>query len=128
MSERPLVTIELKGPTPPSGYQWCAICALLYLGEVSSDEETQNKARMLVQAAIDEGEGEVIMPLPKSWRILRVAVTTAPTVHFPNVPMPTCWIHLQGMSPETTPTDVITLEVNKNGKVLPRRNSGRLGN
>jgi len=115
MSEAPPVTIELLAPMPPLGHQWCAICALLYLGEASSDINVQRNAQKHVEEAIAAGVKEVNILVPESWRKLRIAVTTAPTVYFPNVPMPTCWIHLQGMSPDSRQAEII--QVNVNGHV-----------
>lgn len=124
MDDRPPVTIELLLGTPPPGEKWCAICAMLYLGEVSENERNRTNIRLLVQSAVEDGIDTVnFIPSTKPWRKLRVAVTSAPTVHFPHVPMPTCWIHMQGMKSEGRPTDIVEVNINGSKRVPPRGNT-----
>lgn len=105
MSDRPPVVIHLKGPTPPAGREFCVTCAMLYLGEVSSDEATQRIAQHTVTQARQLGRREVSIKLPQSWRHLNLAVTTGLSVRYQDHPAlafpgPVCWIHLQGLRPE----------------------------
>lgn len=98
-ADRPPVVINLLGPTPPRNMQWCAICAMLYLGEVSADPQVQEEARELVAKAMENGKTFVEMVLPRHpWRTLTVAVAVAPTVH--GFTGSTCWVHMQGMKPQ----------------------------
>lgn len=106
--EMPPVLIELRGPNPPPGREWCATCAVLYLGEVSADPLVQKAAQEQVQKALEEGVEEVTFTMPPSWRRLREAVTTAPSVYFP-YPMPVCWLHLHGGIPSGKPDSKVNL-------------------
>lgn len=101
MSQRPPVVINLIAPQPPVGKQWCATCAMLWLGDISTQPETQALARSLTEKAEKDDIGEVDIPLfpEKTWRKLNLAITTAPSVYF-QVPMPVCWVHIQGYDPE----------------------------
>lgn len=115
MSQRPPVVIELYGPVPPPGKQWCATCAMLYLGDVSANIENQDIARHKVQRAEQDGEDlvELVMDASMTWRTLRISVTIAPSVYF-QVPMPVCWVHMQGYDPEAKPSQE-TLVNNRKG-------------
>ena len=111
----PPVLIELTGKSPdrdmPLGF--CATCCILYMGEISSDESVQAHAKEKVNNALEKGVQTVYIALPNSWRILRPAVTIAGSVRFPAppfgpyVPMPVCWVHMQGAKPEDEDTGII---------------------
>lgn len=101
MSDKPPVIINLEGPMPPVGREWCATCTMLYLGDLSGNPEVQDMARRRREHAEKTGAGEVdfLLDGTLTWRKLCLAVTTAPSVYF-QVPMPVCWVHLQGYDPE----------------------------
>lgn len=90
----PLPRLELIGKTPPAGREWCATCAMIYLGTVSDDPLVQAHVRELTEAAMERGDSLITFRLPnREDKILRVAITTAPSMWFQN-PMPVCWVHL----------------------------------
>lgn len=109
-----LPRVELEGPRPGKGV-FCATCCLLYLGEVSSDQDMQEMARIAGNGAIRDGKSviKLSLPYPFNNRIIREAVTVAGSVYYPVVrevqegqfvptgmpPMPVCWVHLQGLRP-----------------------------
>lgn len=101
MSQRPPVVINLEGPVPPIGRQWCATCTMLYIGDLSSNSDVQDMARRRTEHAEASGEGTVdfLLDGTLTWRKLNIAITTAPSVYF-QVPMPVCWVHIQGYDPE----------------------------
>lgn len=103
-NDQPPIVIRLIGPVPPQGEMLCATCCILYLGEVSASESVQDNARTRVDEAIAKGKKIVYLALPQSWRDVNAAVTVAPSVYFP-MPMPVCWIHLQGARPGGMPSD-----------------------
>lgn len=99
--------IEFTGQVPPPGRQWCACCALRYMGALSTALEFREHAKEMVEAALEQRHEVVTMPLPKQVMIdgypsfiLRVAITEAPSVYYPEIPLPVCWVHIQGMHPE----------------------------
>lgn len=108
MSQRPPVIINLNGPQPVAGREWCATCAMLYLGDISASMEVQGLARRYVERAQEKGleEIDLLLDSAMTWRKLNLAVTTAPSVYF-QVPMPVCWIHLQGYDSERKPTGAL---------------------
>lgn len=92
---------ELIGDYPPEGTQFCACCCMLYLGAVSADKTVQENARAKAEAAIARGDRIIRFHMPtREDKLLRVAVTTAPSVYF-QIPMPVCWIHMQGYNPQS---------------------------
>lgn len=101
MNNAPPMVLELIGPQPPRGTQFCATCCVLYLGAVSSDELTQETARRITESAMKRGEQSVDFILPNVWhKKIREAVTTAPSVYYPSTPMPVCWSHMVGAIPQ----------------------------
>lgn len=101
MSQRPPVVINLIGPPSPAGRDWCATCVMLYIGDISASQENQAMAMKRVEQIRSQGLDEVDLLLDSSltWRKLNLAVTVAPSVYF-QVPMPVCWVHVQGYDPE----------------------------
>lgn len=102
MSPRPPVIINLEGPHPPVGREWCATCAMLFLGDISQNPENQDATRRRVRRAEERGDDQVHFSLDTAltWRTLNLAVTTAPSVYF-QMPMPVCWVHMQGYDPSS---------------------------
>lgn len=94
--------IELIGDVPPTGRWFCAVCCMIYLGTVSADMQVQQAAQEAVKRAIAEHEELVPFLLPdRPDKPLRIAVTIAPSVYFPE-PGPVCWVHMQGYAAGNT--------------------------
>lgn len=99
--------VEFTGQPAPQGQQWCACCAVRYMGAYSTDPVIREHAREIVEAAIEQRQSWVQLALPREVNlegypafVLRVAVTVAPSVYFPEIALPVCWVHIQGMHPE----------------------------
>jgi hypothetical protein len=75
------------------------------MGEVSADPEVQAAVKEKVASAEEQGLTRTEFRLPPVWhKRLRRAITIAPSVYFQQ-PMPVCWVHLQGMSPDGSGRD-----------------------
>lgn len=94
---RPRLRLELLGRNPERGQYFCATCCFLYMGRVNTDENAIAQARATVAAAERSGKTVAMYKLPDyPDMILRFPVTVAPSVYFPDTPMPVCWVHIQG--------------------------------
>ena len=93
--------IFLKGEEPPSGDKWCAICVMEFMGVVATDETQMQAVRDLVKKYEDTRKDWVTFVLPTNPLMpLNLAVTVAPSYAFPTVPLPVCWMHVQGIPPQ----------------------------
>lgn len=92
--------IFLTGQEPAKGEQFCAICVMTYMGEISDDEKLQAEVKELTERYTDQDLDYVVYGIPniKGPGLYR-AITTAPTT-FSNTPLPVCWTHVQGLPTE----------------------------
>lgn len=96
----PKIRLEYAGMEPPPGRQWCATCAVLYMGAISTDPNNKTLVAAMIEENLSYNVPVVNFPLPRhEFYILRIAITVAPSVYF-TYPMPVCWVHLEGKFPQ----------------------------
>lgn len=101
--ELPTADVYLNGPKPFGG-TWCSVCAVLWLGHLSTDEAMRKYVRKCAETAHSEGRPFVVVDLPEAddkLPVLQLAITVGPTVYNANQSVPVCWTHLL---PYTKPT------------------------
>lgn len=111
------IPIYLSGPMPRT--TWCAVCVMLFSGQISSEPEMQKYAMELTEAAIEAGASFVSIDLPERDDCqLLPAVTVAPSWLY-RIPdwagmldidgepqswrypeLPVCWTHVAGIPPK----------------------------
>ena len=99
--------IYLSGPRCLTGV-WCATCAMIYMGTVSSEPELQKYAQELADAAIKAEAQFLNIDLAERDDLqVQPAVTVGPSWVLPDgsPPMPVCWTHLAGIPPKGTQSD-----------------------
>jgi hypothetical protein len=101
--ELPTAPVYLNGPKPFGG-TWCSVCAVLWLGHLSTDEAMRKFVRKAAEVAHAEGKPFVVVDLPEGddkLPVLQLAITVGPTVYNANHTVPVCWTHLLPYSQPT---------------------------
>lgn len=95
--------IELLGPNPPKGEQWCFTCMAQYMGALTESDDWQKAVEERKQEAIKHKKSVVFIPIPGpdiTGGRLNVALTTGTSYWAPGAPTPVCWSHIQGIKPD----------------------------
>lgn len=97
------VRVEILGPIPPQGKQWCYTCMAQYIGTLTENDDWQQMVKREVEKAEEEGRHVAFIHIPDSNKTggrLNVSMTIGPSIWSPGWPLPVCWSHIQGIKPD----------------------------
>jgi hypothetical protein len=117
--------IYLSGPMPVRSL-WCAVCVMLFMGEISSEQEFRDYARKLTDDAMAANALLVSIDLAERDNLqLQPSITIAPSWVLANAaPMPVCWTHVAGIPPEASPAGQAQRQVNYQSPLVPGKAYG----
>lgn len=94
------IPVYYTGPWPSSpGMPPCATCVILYTGTLNHQPEWQEWVKESHEKAEASGASFCQIDCPEPDGALpqiQPAVTSAPSLYFPNMVMPVCWSHIIG--------------------------------
>lgn len=97
------VRIELVGPFPPVGEQWCFTCMAQYMGTLTESEVWQEEVQKEKEKAEAKKKAVCYIHIPGpevTGGRLNTAQTVGTSYWAPGAPTPVCWSHIQGIKPD----------------------------